>query len=217
MIQEIEELSMNAWPSLQTLLLDGWVLRFAAGYTRRANAVCPLYPSSQALDARIQACERLYRDRGLPVVFKMTAAAQPANLDGVLAAQGYTLDAPTSVQTLTLSNRALAPAPCAQLTGSFSEEWLAAYCRMTGVSTAREATLRRCLLYDLKRGRDIRPALEHRPHRAILGLAQADRPLDGCRVEPLATQGEPELDVGQDRGVLVAPPATRLHGAALHS
>ena len=50
MIQEIEELSMNAWPSLQTLLLDGWVLRFAAGYTRRANAVCPLFAGARRQD-----------------------------------------------------------------------------------------------------------------------------------------------------------------------
>jgi hypothetical protein len=29
----IEELTMNAWPSLQTILLDGWIIRMAGGYT----------------------------------------------------------------------------------------------------------------------------------------------------------------------------------------
>ena len=61
-IRLIEELAFNAWPSLQTLLLDGWVVRFANGYTRRANSVNPLYPSEQAADAKIQACEQFYRD-----------------------------------------------------------------------------------------------------------------------------------------------------------
>jgi hypothetical protein len=39
----IEELSMNAWPSIQTVLLDGWILRMSNGYTKRANSVNPLY------------------------------------------------------------------------------------------------------------------------------------------------------------------------------
>ena len=107
MIRHIEELALNAWPALQTLLLDGWVVRFANGYTRRANSVNPLYPSEQATDAKLRACEQLYRDRGLKVVFKMTAASQPDGLDAFLAAQGYEIDAPTSVQLMDLT---LAPA-----------------------------------------------------------------------------------------------------------
>jgi N-acetylglutamate synthase len=41
MIRYIEELALNAWPSLQPLLLDGSVVRFANGYTRRANSMNP--------------------------------------------------------------------------------------------------------------------------------------------------------------------------------
>jgi|LGOV01.1.fsa_nt_gb hypothetical protein len=33
MIRFIEELSMSAWPALQTHLYDGWVLRISKGYT----------------------------------------------------------------------------------------------------------------------------------------------------------------------------------------
>ena len=88
---------------MQTLLLDGWVVRFANGYTRRANSVNPLYASEQDTDAKLRACEQLYRDRGLKVVFKMTAASQPDGLDAFLAAQGYEIDAPTSVQLMDLA------------------------------------------------------------------------------------------------------------------
>jgi len=32
--KRIEEASLNAWPALQHLLFDGWILRFSKGYTR---------------------------------------------------------------------------------------------------------------------------------------------------------------------------------------
>ena len=33
----IEELSLNHWQPLSTLLYDGWVLRFADGYTKSVS------------------------------------------------------------------------------------------------------------------------------------------------------------------------------------
>ncbi len=59
----IEELTLNAWPALQTVLYDGWLLRFADGYTRRANSVNPIYPSAVPLADKIAACERAYAAR----------------------------------------------------------------------------------------------------------------------------------------------------------
>jgi len=39
----IKEQTMNVWPSLQTILLAGWIIRMAGGYTKRANSVNPIY------------------------------------------------------------------------------------------------------------------------------------------------------------------------------
>jgi len=89
MIRTLEELSMNAWPALQTMLYGGWVLRFANGYTRRANSINPIYPSTRGVEKKIAACEEIYRGRNLRVVYKMTRAVFPENLDAILEGKGY--------------------------------------------------------------------------------------------------------------------------------
>jgi len=52
-IQLYEELSLNAHPSLQTQVYDGWILRYANGYTSRANSINPLYQSTLDLQEKI--------------------------------------------------------------------------------------------------------------------------------------------------------------------
>src|SRR5215218_6901394 len=102
MIRFLEELSINAWPSLDMIVYDGWLLRFANGYSRRANSVNPLYPSMLDVNEKISCCEQIYEGRGLPIVFKLTDAAQPDGLGAALARRGYVEEARTSVQTLSL-------------------------------------------------------------------------------------------------------------------
>src|SRR5690242_21399752 len=89
LIRHLEELSLNALPSLESIYLDGWVVRFANGYTKRANSVNPLYDSSMNLDDKIAYCESLYAVRKQPTVYKMTSLAEPHDLDSVLANLGY--------------------------------------------------------------------------------------------------------------------------------
>ena len=144
MIRVVEELAMNAWPSLQTMLYDGWVLRFADGYTKRANSVHPLYSSSLDVEEKVKACEEIYQGEGLDVVFKMTASAQPDNLDQSLAAKGYKADSRTSVQVSELDGLDKAPAQTALLTEDL-HEWLPAYCKLSNIGGRRELTLEQLL------------------------------------------------------------------------
>mgnify|MGYP001765916459 CR=1 FL=1 len=145
MITTIEELSLNAWAALQTVLYDGWVIRFAAGYTKRANSVNPLYSSSIAVDEKIHFCEHVYQKRHLAVVFKMTASVYPGDLDEKLQARGYQIDSPTSVQTIDLNAVSLPEIPAAELQDELSAAWLENYCRMNAVPDVHSQTLRRIL------------------------------------------------------------------------
>ena len=140
MIRTIEELSMNAWPAMQTLHYDGWVIRCADGYTKRANSVYPLYPSQIDVDEKIGFCESFYRDRGLPAVFKLTRASTPAGLDAFLEKRGYHTDSFTSVQVLNLRTGEYGTTGDVDLTSTDSETWHAAFARMNIVNPNRQAT-----------------------------------------------------------------------------
>ena len=84
----LEELTLNAWPPLETLLYDGWILGFSNGYTRRANSIHPLNPSTLELSQKIDTCESLYAARGQATVFKLTSSPFDAELDATLEKRG---------------------------------------------------------------------------------------------------------------------------------
>lgn len=145
MIRLIEELSINAWPAARTLLYDGWVLRFAGGYTRRANSIHPLYPSKLELREKIRACEQLYCEQRLPVIFKLTPASEPGGLDALLAGLGYRYDALTCVHRLDLRGWDN-PSPVAtDLSEEGSEQWHVDFARMSGMKDSNRAAHREIL------------------------------------------------------------------------
>ena len=147
MITQLEELSINAWPSLQTMLYDGWVIRFSNGYTKRANSSNPLYGGVLAVDEKIDACEKLYSDRHIATVFKLTAASYPAGLDRILSARGYVLEPGCAVKTLDLQNGiAKLDDPAIILSSDVSDEWLSAFWQMSDIDERKKGTAEQMLL-----------------------------------------------------------------------
>jgi N-acetylglutamate synthase len=146
-VTKLEELSINAWPSLQTMLCDGWVLRFSEGHTRRANSSNPLYGGLLDVDEKIDACEKLYSARHLDTVFKLTAASFPPDLDRTLSARGYFLESESAVQTLGLQDDLAEPDGSEiTLSSDVSDEWLSAFWQMSGFDERRRGTAKQMLL-----------------------------------------------------------------------
>ncbi len=102
-IRLIEEASLNAWPSLQQHLYDGWVLRFSNGYTKRANSINPLYEGKLDLEKKIEHCEDIYGLRSLPPIFRLTTPFAPHTLDTILTQRGYQKIDPTWVMVMDLA------------------------------------------------------------------------------------------------------------------
>jgi len=130
--RRIEEASLNAWPALQQMVLDGWLLRFAGGYTKRANSVNPLYESQGDIDHKIDYCERTYRARGLPAIFRLTPFAPPT-LNQILETRGYLYADRTAVMHLDLARYppdVRSDLGCRYLERPSVEDWLGVLCRL---------------------------------------------------------------------------------------
>lgn len=134
MEKRIEELSINAWPSRQTLVYDGWILRFGGGYTRRANSISPLYESKLDFTEKTAYCERLYSSAGLNTVFKLTDKGSPEGLDELLSGKGYREEAHTSVQVLELSDKTVVKHEDFKVYESLDEGWFEILCTINGVN-----------------------------------------------------------------------------------
>jgi GNAT superfamily N-acetyltransferase len=96
-LERIEEAALNAWPAPRQVIYDGWLLRFASGYTKRANSINPLYPSSIPFDEKIAHCEHLYALAGLPALFRLPEPFTPDGLVPALTKAGYAAFDPTLV------------------------------------------------------------------------------------------------------------------------
>lgn len=144
-ILTLEELALNAWPATHTLCYDGWLLRLAGGFTRRANSVQALYPTALDVAVKVAHCERVYAACGLAAVFKLTPAAQPAGLDARLAALGYAPEAPTRVQTLQIPDDASPDRTDCTLDATLTDRWLDAYAHLSRLDSLHRPALRRLL------------------------------------------------------------------------
>ncbi|WP_230192930.1 GNAT family N-acetyltransferase [Paenibacillus sp. CECT 9249] len=136
---------MNNWPALSSLLYDGWVLRFADGYTKRANSISPLYRSTLDLHRKIEECEQLYSSQHLCPTYKMTPFIQPDNLDRSLEEKGYACIDMTSVQTLTLTNLKKPDPHSITIEENVTVRWVEQFGRANHVEHKNKEIMRRML------------------------------------------------------------------------
>jgi GNAT superfamily N-acetyltransferase len=142
-IRRMEELSMNAWPALRQAFHDGWVLRFAGGFTGRANSVHPVYEGKLDVAAKLEFCRRRYAHMSLPLQFRLTPAAQPAGLDETLERLGFRVFNRTSVQVKHLSADDDTAADDADASGTArrTEAWTGAVACFLALSPQQSTTM----------------------------------------------------------------------------
>jgi len=137
LVRELEERAFNAWPALETRVVNGWLLRFADGYTKRANSVNAWRPEVPLADIVAHAAV-LYRSRNLPLIVRLTPLAD-AGADAALAVHGFSRADETIVMTSALGDISVAVDSAVIIAARPAPEWLSGFASASGIPEARRA------------------------------------------------------------------------------
>jgi len=102
LVVEIEASGYRAWPARELVEYDGWQLRYADGFSRRANSLLPIGVSSLDVDTKLDHCSRWFDRRGLGLVVRCTPLCEPG-IDDELAQRGFTREGETRVMVADLA------------------------------------------------------------------------------------------------------------------
>jgi len=120
----IEASHAETWPAIETWAYDGWQLRFARGYTRRANSITTTERGARPLDTKVAACEAAYEARHIAPVFRLPSTAEIAEIDGALTQRGYAKADKTSIRVASLEAPLPARGDDVNVARRLTGEWL---------------------------------------------------------------------------------------------
>ncbi|HEY5794953.1 MAG TPA: GNAT family N-acetyltransferase [Bosea sp. (in: a-proteobacteria)] len=133
LVLDCERRIVNAWPSPATLLIGDWVVRFASGYSGRANSASPLRQDAALDEATLALIEELYRADGLPPCIRLTPLVAAATREMVLA-RGYRVKDASFGLIRSLADVEPELEPDLQIEARPSSEWIAGVAaRQTGI------------------------------------------------------------------------------------
>lgn len=140
-VRTLEYLAFNAWPAFRTLLRDDWVLRFADGYSKRANSVNALAAARgtpvAALERRIGEAEALFARLRIRCVFRLSPLMDP-QVATILGARGWPAFEETIIMVAALAAGPVLPAGVTVAT-SRDDGWSRGYMTFNGVPPARQS------------------------------------------------------------------------------
>lgn len=146
--RQMESAALAAWPALQEQVLQGWRLRFANGYTKRANSANASTEAAHLGPEQIDSVEAAYHQRGLPPIFRLTSLPESSQMDEALARRGYRLVDPSWVMAAALPNAPLqneSPANPQNVQADWrlvsdAQTWLHSFDDISGAKAASQVT-----------------------------------------------------------------------------
>ena len=142
----VEEACLNAWPALQEVHYDGWLLRLADGKTRRTNSVNVLRNGHRPLAEKIAFCEQFYRQQKATPYFRILSTSDDG-LDAQLVEQGYIAEDVTDTLYMDFTKHppTLSGADVELQETIPSAEWISARLEISGTGNDGRAKLEKVL------------------------------------------------------------------------
>ena len=132
-VRRLEEVLLNATAPPEQLLYDGWFLRLSREHIKRASSVNAAFPSMLPVMEKVDACERIYRERQLKPVFRITSLEGSGDLDRELARRGYRVFEPSVVQVASINGGPASELPAGmRFEGMDMASWVAMVGRLRG-------------------------------------------------------------------------------------
>ena len=125
---QIEIAGLNAWPAFEQVDDNGWIFRFADGYTKRSNSVTVLHPGPGSSESRIIHYEHLYNAKGQPCIFRLLSFNDNTEIVNILASRNYTSGDHSLVLSQDLKNIEFHPVAFDSVT---VDEWMKCYCELS--------------------------------------------------------------------------------------
>jgi ribosomal protein S18 acetylase RimI-like enzyme len=143
-VRRLEERAFRGWPALETRDVAGWRLRFAGGYTKRANSINALGRDSQSQPETLSGLETAYRQRGLPPVWRLTPLAPTAVRERLVEPAYRTIER-SFVQVAPI-HAGFAADPDVGIEPRPSARWIEAFAKHSPVAPQHRTTMRQMLL-----------------------------------------------------------------------
>ncbi|MBK8159659.1 MAG: hypothetical protein IPK59_13125 [Rhodospirillaceae bacterium] len=140
----VERTCHKAWPSFREEVIGDWVLRFAAGHSRRANSVNPMRAVGGDIGALIDAAEARYAAEHLPTIFRIPTLL-PADIEAQLGARGYLPEGETITLHGDLHPMPMRRDPDVIIDRQPTDIWLAAMSDLQGHNAVRRQSYRAIL------------------------------------------------------------------------
>ncbi len=135
LVRACEERLVNVWPAVSTLLMDGWAVRFANGYSGRANSASAVVPGATMDAPLLGAIERLYREAGLRPSVRVTPLCD-GSVEPLLVTSGYRIKDQSVMMLRLLDGAGQTVDPRVRIESAPGRRWLA------GVSERQEPSKR---------------------------------------------------------------------------
>lgn len=136
----LESRLLNAWPSFDYQAYDGWLLRLANGYSKRANSATPFLPGATLDDELIDYMIARFVEANVRPTFRLNGVEAP-DADERLKLRGFKEIEPTQVLVAPIANGDCEPDPEVALEPHASKRWVRDAAASYGGDKADDAIL----------------------------------------------------------------------------